>query len=163
MTAMNSPAHNHCPPVAIRNGRERAIQTLWFEGQSLLIVAPLFAYFFGATVGHSLLLLMLPSTAVTLWAALYNTAFDHVVRRPTHRAASDRPPRWCVLHAIALDANALVVTWPLIVALTALSWRDGFVAEVGLTLAYAAYGYCFRLAFDRLRPVSPSPHRRSDS
>jgi uncharacterized membrane protein len=42
------------------------------------------------------------------------------------------------LHASALEASALVLTWPLIVALTELSWRQAFVAEIGLTLACAA-------------------------
>jgi uncharacterized membrane protein len=160
---MHSPARNPRAPVAVRNGCERAIQTLWFEGLGLLIVAPLLAYFAGTTLGDSLQLLLLLAVVVTLWSALYNTAFDHIERRFTGRVASDRPPRWRVLHAIALEASALVLTWPLVVALTTLSWRQAFVAEIGLTLAYVAYGYCFHLAFDHLRPVPPPPHRRSDS
>ena len=147
----------------MRGVRERVIQTLAFEVVGLAIVSLPFAYLSGATAGDSLALLATLSIVITLWGALYNTAFDHIERRVAGRVASERPPRWRVLHALALEASALVVTWPLIVALTPLTWRQAIVAEVGLTLAYAAYGYCFHLAFDHLRPVPTSTHRRSDS
>ncbi len=160
---MNTIASPALAPAGVRGLRERVIQTLAFEILGLAIVSLPFAYFSGATAGDSLLLLTTLSVVIMSWSALYNTAFDHIERRLTGRVASDRPPSWRVLHAIALEASALVVTWPLIVAMTALSWRQAFIAEVGLTLAYAAYGYCFHLAFDHLRPVSSPPHRRSDS
>jgi uncharacterized membrane protein len=160
---MNTIASPIGAPAAVRGLRERVIQTLAFEVLGLAIVSLPFAYFSGATAGDSLLLLTTLSIVIMSWSALYNTAFDHVERRVTHRVASDRPLRWRVLHAVALEASALVVTWPLIVALTALSWREAFIAEIGLTLAYTAYGYCFHLAFDRLRPVPSLTHRRSDS
>jgi uncharacterized membrane protein len=160
---MNTIASPALAPAAVRGLRERVIQTLAFEVLGLAIVSLPFAHLSGATAGHSLALLATLSIVITFWAALYNTAFDHIERRLTGRVASSRPPRWRVLHALALEGSALVVTWPLIVALTALSWREAFIAEVGLTLAYAAYGYCFHLAFDHFRPVPPSTHRRSDS
>jgi uncharacterized membrane protein len=160
---MNTIASPALTPAAVRGLRERVIQTLAFEVLGLAIVSLPFAYFSGASAGESLALLTALSIVIMSWSALYNTAFDHIERRLTGRVASDRPPRWRVLHAIALEASALVVTWPLIVAMTALSWREAFIAEIGLTLAYAAYGYCFHLAFDHFRPVPPSTHRRSDS
>jgi uncharacterized membrane protein len=58
-----------------------------------------------------------------------------------------------VLHAVGLEATSALVTWPLIVAVTGLGWLEALVADFGLTLAYALYGYLFHLAFDRLRPV----------
>jgi uncharacterized membrane protein len=160
---MNTIAGPARAPAAVRGLRERVIQTLAFEVLGLAIVSLPFAHLSGATAGDSLVLLTTLSCVITVWAALYNTAFDHIERRVTGRVASNRPPRWRVLHALALEASALVLTWPLIVAMTELTWRQAFVAEVGLTLAYAAYGYCFHLAFDRIRPVPPSTHRRSDS
>jgi uncharacterized membrane protein len=160
---MNTIANPARATATVRGLRERVIQTLAFEVLGLAIVSLPFAYFSGTTAGDSLLLLSTLSIVVTFWAALYNTAFDHIERRFTGRVASSRPRRWRVLHAIALEASALVLTWPLIVALTTLGWREAFIAEVGLTLAYAAYGYCFHLAFDHLRPVSSFTQRGSDS
>ena len=53
----------------------------------------------------------------------------------------------------------MVVTWPLIIALTPLGRLQALVANIGLTLAYALYGYFFHLGFDRLRPVGTSATR----
>jgi uncharacterized membrane protein len=145
-------------PAAVRGPRERVIQTVAFEGLGLAIVSLPFAHLSGETAGDSLAVLATLAVVITLWGALYNTAFDHVECRLAHRVASDRPHRWRVIHAIGLEASAMVVTWPLIVALTALSWREAFVAEVALSLAYAAYGYGFHRVFDRLRPVVAAPH-----
>ena len=115
----------------------------------------------GTTVVDSLLLLLLLSAVVTLWAALYNTVFDVVEHRIAHRAASSRPQRWRVVHALGLEISAVALTWPLLMLLTPLGWQAAFVAEIGLTLAYAAYGYVFHLAFDRLRPVCENSRRPS--
>jgi uncharacterized membrane protein len=148
-------------PGAVRNLRERVIQTVWFELLGLALVAPPFAYFSGATAGDSFTLLLVLAIVVAAWSGLYNSVFDLVEVRLTGRVASDRPHRWRVLHAIGLEASAVLLTWPLVVAFTPLGWQQALVADIGLTLAYAAYGYVFHLAFDRLRPVlsEPRSHR----
>ena len=156
------------PPVAVplqaraalRSRRERAIQTLWFEALGLALVSPLFAQFVGGTGAESLLVLAALSVTVTGWSALYNTVVDWAELRCTGRVASDRPHRWRLAHAIGLEFTAVLLTWPLIVALTPLGWLDALVADLGLTVAYAVYGYLFHLGFDRLRPVrgdAPDP------
>jgi uncharacterized membrane protein len=148
--------------IGIRSGRERLIQTLWFEALGALVVGPGFAWFTATPAGESFVVMLALSIAVMGWAAFYNTAFDRVERRVTGRVASDRPQRWRVLHAVGLESTAVVVTWPLIVALTSLGWLEALVAEFGLTLAYAVYGYFFHLGFDSLRPVrGPSTAGRS--
>jgi uncharacterized membrane protein len=139
------------PQRTIRGWRERVIQTLWFEALGLAIVSPLFAWFAGASMGKSLIVLVVLSMAVMCWSALYNTAFDWVEARYSGRVASDRPHRLRMVHTIGLEATAALVTWPLIVALTPLGWLEAMAADIGLT--YAAYGYGFHLGFDRLRPV----------
>jgi uncharacterized membrane protein len=144
------------PPRLLRSGRERLIQTLWFEALGLAIVSPLFGFFADTSAGESLVVLVALSIAVMGWAALYNTAFDRIEQRCTGRVASDRSPRWRVVHAVMLETSAVGVTWPLIVALTPLGWREALVVEIGLTLAYTAYGYVFHLGFDWLRPVARS-------
>ncbi len=157
---MNTVASSLDARSTVRGLRERVIQTLWFEGVGLAIVSLPFSHLSGVTVGDSLALLLTLSMAITFWSALYNTSFDLIERRLTSRVASDRPPCWRMLHTLGLEASALVATWPLVVTLTPLGWREAFLAEMGLTLAYAAYGFVFHLAFDRLRPVL-APVRRS--
>jgi uncharacterized membrane protein len=153
LTVMDISASTKTPPCLIRNLRERVIQTLWFELIGLVLVAPLFAFFSGVTAGDSFLLLLVLAIVVTLWSGLYNSAFDLAELRLAGRVASDRPHRWRAVHTIGLETSAIVLTWPLMVALTPLGWYEALVAELGLTLAYVAYGYLFHLAFDRLRPV----------
>ena len=154
---MNTIASNVKARGAVRGPRERLIQTLWFEALGLAIVSLPFAHFSGLTVGDSLAMLFTLSIVVMVWAAFYNSAFDRIEQHLTGRVASDRPQRWRVVHAVSLEVSALVVTWPLVVALTPLGWLDAFFAEIGLTLAYVAYGYLFHLSFDRLRPVRCEP------
>lgn len=141
------------PRGAIRGLRERLIQTLCFEALGLAIVSPLLAFATRTSMGESLVVLVVLSIAVMAWSALYNTVFDLAERRFTGRVASDRPHRWRVAHAVALEVTAALVTWPLIVALTSLGWLEALAADIGLTLVYALYGYCFHLGFDRWRPV----------
>ena len=160
---MNTIANTVDSRGAVRGLRERVIQTLCFEALGLAIVSLPFAYVAGVTAGDSLLALLALSVVVMSWAALYNTAFDRIEQRLTGRLASDRPHSWRVLHALAFEASAVIATWPLLVALTPLSWRQAFVADIGLTLAYAAYGYVFHLAFDHARPVLTPDPRRSNS
>lgn len=147
------------PPRAIRCTRERILQTLWFEGIGLALVSPIFARLSGEHAGESAVMLTVLSIAMMSWSALYNSAFDMFELLFTGRVASARPHGMRIVHAFGNEATALFVTWPLIVVLTRLSWREALVAELGLTSTYALYGYMFHLAFDRLRPVvvhSPS-------
>jgi uncharacterized membrane protein len=149
------------PQGAIRSRRERLIQTLWFEALGIVVVSPLFAHFAGPSMGESLVVLTALSVTMMCWSALYNTAFDLIEVRYTGRVASDRPHGLRVLHTIGNDATALMVTWPLMVALTPLAWLQALAAEIGLTLVYALYGYLFHLGFDRLRPIRTDSWRRS--
>jgi uncharacterized membrane protein len=138
---------------ALRSARERVVQTLWFEGIGLALVAPLYAWASGTPGGESLGLIAAVSVAVMAWAALYNTLFDRVEWRLTGRVASDRPHRWRTLHAIGLEVTSVVVTTPLIWALSDLGWWGALAADLGLAAAYAAYGYAYFWAYDKLRPV----------
>ena len=138
----------------LRSARERLIQTLAFEAGGLLLVAPLYALATGSGAGESLGLIATLALVVMAWSALYNTAFDVAERRLTGRVASDRSPRWRLVHAVGHEATALVVTWPVIVAMTDLSWGAALAADMALTIVYAAYAYGFHRLYDRLRPVA---------
>jgi uncharacterized membrane protein len=139
--------------VPVRGARERAIQTLWFEAIGIAIVAPLYSFAAGSSLQSSAALLLALSLAVMAWSACFNTAFDRLEVRCAGRRASARPQRWRIVHALLHEASAVLVTWPLIVALTDLGWSEALVADLALTLTYAAYAYLFHLGFDRLRPV----------
>ena len=138
----------------LRSWRERIHQTLCFEAGGLLVVSPLFAWASGAELGASIQLLLMLSLLVTAWTALFNTAFDRLEWRCGQRVASDRPHRWRVVHAVALEASAVAVSCPAIVALTGLGWSAALLADLGLTLVYAVYGYTFHRLYDHWRPVS---------
>ncbi|MBC7995969.1 MAG: PACE efflux transporter [Rhizobacter sp.] len=140
-------------PQRLRSRVERVVQTLWFEAVGLILVTPLFALASGERMGASLLVLAALSATVMAWSAVYNSLVDRIEQRVSGRIASNRPHHWRVLHALGFEVSAVAFTWPLVVTLTSLSWHDALKAEVGLTLAYAAYGYVFHLVFDRLRPV----------
>ncbi len=139
--------------TGLRSARERVIQTLWFEGLGLLMVAPLYAAVTGSRSGESFVMVAAVSVAVMCWAAAYNTVFDVVERRATGRVASDRPHGLRTLHAVGLETTSVVVTTPVIWALTELGWWGALAADLGLATAYAIYGYFFHWAYDRLRPV----------
>ena len=140
--------------TGLRSWRDRIHQTLCFEAGGLLLVSPLFAWASGAGLAPSIQLLLALSVLVTAWTALYNTAFDRLEWRCCGRVASDRPHALRVAHALALEASAVAVSCPAIVALTGLGWTAALAADLGLTLAYAAYGYGFHALYDRLRPVA---------
>ncbi len=142
--------------AGLRTPRERLIQTLWFEALGLLLVAPAYAWASGAGLGESFTVVVALSVAVMLWAALYNTVFDRIELRRTGRLASDRPHGLRSVHAIGLEGSSVLATWPLIWALTDLGWWGALAADLGLSAVYAAYGYLFYWAFDRLRPVPPA-------
>lgn len=141
----------------IRSLRERVVQTLAFEAGGLLLITPLYGWLAGAALGESLLLLAAVSAVVMAWSAVFNTGFDIAEQRLTGRVASDRPARWRTVHALAHEASAVLVSCPVIYALTPLDWWGALAADLGLTAAYTAYAYLFHLAFDRWRPVLESP------
>ena len=150
-------AVNRHAAAPVRSWRERALQTLAFELGGLLIVAPIWTLATGASATESVTLLVCLSVAVMSWMAAYNTVFDLVEARLAGIVASDRPHGRRVLHAVGLEVTSALVTWPLIAIVAGLGWLEALVADLGLTIAYAIYGYVFHLGFDRLRPVLRSP------
>ena len=141
----------------VRSWHERGLQTLWFEGLGLAIVAPLYGWAVGAGAGESFSLVAALSGVVMAWGAVFNTAFDIVEFRLTGRVASARP-RWLrVVHAIGFETTAMGVSVPVIYAMSDLTWMGALQADVALTLAYVAYAYVFHSLYDRWRPVSALP------
>ena len=140
----------------LRSRRERVVQTLWFEGVGLLLVAPLYATVMRATAGESVALVAVVSLVVMGWAALFNTLFDRIEWRLTQRVASARPTGLRVLHAVTFEATAMAVTVPVIWAMSHMTWLQALQVDVALTLTYMVYGYAFHRVYDRWRPVRPT-------
>ncbi|RYH96626.1 MAG: hypothetical protein EON48_18660 [Acetobacteraceae bacterium] len=139
--------------MSLRSPRERLLQTLAYEAGGLCLSVPLFAFFGGTTAGQALGLMLTLSAIVMVWSPLHNTVFDWVDLRHSGRIASDRPQRWRLVQAVSQEATSLCVTLPVVMGAGGLSLQAALLAELGLTLLYAAYAYAFHLVYDRLRPV----------
>jgi uncharacterized membrane protein len=140
--------------VPVRGWRERALQTAGYELGGLLVVTPLWKLATSQSALESIALLAALSVTVMCWMALYNTAFDLIEARITGAVASARPHGRRILHAMGLEVTSMAATCPLVILMTGYDLLEALIAEVGLTIAYAIYGYFFHLGFDRLRPVA---------
>lgn len=143
--------------MTLRSPRDRAGQSLCYEAGGLLLSVPLYMAWAGKGASQSLGLMVALSLAVLLWSGLFNTGFDWVEHRWTARLSSDRPWGWRILHAVLLELTSILMTLPLIVVLGGLSWAEALVADLVLTLLYAAWAWVFHLAYDRLNPVEARP------
>jgi uncharacterized membrane protein len=143
--------------MTLRSPRERLIQTLSYEIGGLCLSVPLVAVFGGGTAGEAFWLMLALAAAVLIWSPIHNTAFDWLDLRLSGRLASDRPQRWRLVHAASHEATTVVVTLPILIWFGGFSFWTALLADLGLTLLYAAYAYVFHLVYDRLRPVRPLP------
>ncbi|MFM7445024.1 MAG: PACE efflux transporter [Tabrizicola sp.] len=141
--------------MTLRSPRERLIQTISYEFGGLCLSVPLVALFGGGSTGEAFWLMLALSVAVMIWSPIHNTVFDWLDLRLSGRLASDRPQRWRLVHAASHEATTIVVTLPILIWLGGFSFWAALLADLGLTLLYAAYAYVFHLVYDRLRPVRP--------
>lgn len=137
-----------------RNLKERAYQTLTYELGGLLLVLPLYSFFSGYGVSESLLLLVVISIVVMLWAGFHNAVFDRLEWQIVKRLASDRPFGCRVLHIISLELTTAIVSVPVILILTDFNFLEALVVDLLLTFAYTLYGFVFHYVYDTIRPVN---------
>jgi uncharacterized membrane protein len=140
--------------MVLRTARERVYQTLAFEAGGLALVTPLYVILSGDTGTEGATLVVALAVAVMIWSPLHNTVFDALEWTFAARVASDRPPRWRVVHAVSHEITSLVVTLPVILWLTDYGVLGALLVDLGLTAFYAVYAYVFHVVYDRLRPVS---------
>ena len=127
-----------------------------FEIGGLLLISPPFIWLSGVPLVDSLGLLALIAAIAAVWNALYNTSFDWVEGRLTGRTADQRPALMRVVHASGFGLGLLLVSLPVVMAWTGMSWLQALVADIGLAAAYVVYAYVFNLGYDRVFPVSQS-------
>jgi uncharacterized membrane protein len=139
--------------MAIRSLRERIYQTLAYEFFGLVLIAPLISATIGLSGGESVLLLVWVAFACMVWSPIHNTVFDFAEWGLVHRVASERPQGWRMIHALSHEATSVVVTTPLIMAVSGMGFYDALALDLGLTVAYTAYAYLFHMLYDLLRPV----------
>lgn len=139
------------PPI--RSTREQLVQTLWFELGAVVLIAPAYSWATGSAMAESLTLFLALTVVDMSWLAIYNSVFDRIEYRCLKRLASERPPAMRVVHCCGHEVTVLLLSCPVIVALTELGWGQALVTDLVLALVYAAYGYPFHLLFDRCRPV----------
>jgi len=139
--------------LPLRTVKERVYQTLAFELGGLVLAAPLYGLIFGHNAAQSLTLLAALSLAVMVWAPIHNTLFDLADFNRTGRSASARPHGLRILQALSQETTVLVVTLPLVMLVGGHGFKEALIVDLGLTLFYAAYAYCFHIVFDWLRPV----------
>lgn len=146
---------NHRPRTStgLRTARDRVFQTLWFESIGLAVVTPISSHIADTPLHDCLGVLALVSLIIMIWSAAFNTVFDLLEHRLTGRRASDRPHRLRVVHTLAHEATATVISCPVIYAMTELGWWEALQTDVALAMAYSIYGYLFYWCFDRLLPL----------
>jgi uncharacterized membrane protein len=151
--------------MALRSFRERTLQTLLYEAGGIAIAAPLYDLVFGAGAAQSVLLMVVLSVILLIWIPLFNTLFDMAEWRLTRRAASDRPQRLRLLHAVGMETSSIVVTVPAIMIVGGHGFWEALAIDIGLSILYVAYAYVFHILYDRVRPVTPGDGaaRRLDS
>jgi uncharacterized membrane protein len=144
----------HSPKL--RSPLDRVRQVAMFEIGGLLLISPPFIWLSGVPLVDSLGLLALIAAIAAVWNALYNTSFDWVEGRLTGRTADQRPALMRVVHASGFELGLLLVSLPVVMAWTGMSWLQALVADIGLAAAYVVYAYVFNLGYDRVFPVSQS-------
>ena len=98
--------------------------------------------------------------AMLVYSPLYCAAFDRADRRLTGRLASDRPNGLRLVHALGHELGAMLVSVPVLLALTDLGLGGALALDLGLSLAYAGWTWVFFVLWDRLRPQPRGPARR---
>lgn len=139
--------------MSLRSARERALMTILMETGAVLIVAPAYQIVFAAGSAESYLLIVAISVAVMAFSPVYGFAFDLAEWRFCRRLASDRPQGLRVVHAAGHEIGAMLVSVPVILALTDHSLAVAVGLDVGLSVFYTAWVWAFCLGYDRVRPV----------
>jgi uncharacterized membrane protein len=166
MATLSSPLC--CPDFAVsskpqlRSFGDRLRQIGLFELGGLLLITPPFAWGSGLDFNDSLALLAVLALIAAVWNGVYNTSFDYLDGRISGRTADRRPFALRCLHALGFELGLFVITLPLVVFWTGMSWLEAAVADILLAIAYTVYALLFNLGYDRLFPILPAGARSAE-
>lgn len=145
--------------MPLRSPRERLLQSLLFELGGLLIAAPLYQCIAGTGAADSFALVAAIAVVVALWSPVHNTAFDAAEFWLVRRVASDRPQALRILHAASHELSSMLVSVPVILAMTLYDLVEALLVDVGLSAVYTVYAFVFHNLFDLWRPVRQGGRR----
>ena len=137
----------------LRSPLDRVRQVLLFEIGGLLLITPPFIWASGVSAMDSLGLLAVIALIAALWNAGYNTSFDWIEGRLTGRTADRRPYLMRMAHAVGFEGGLILISLPIIMAWTGMSWIEALLADIALALAYVIYAFFFNLGYDRVFPI----------
>ena len=141
------------PSPRLRSVRDRLRQIVLFEAGGLLLITPPYVWLTGQPGGESVVLMAALALLAATWNGIYNTAFDWIEGRLTGRSADLRPWSVRAFHAAGFELGILLMSLPLIVVWTDMSWTAALLADLGLAVAYVAYAFVFNLAYDKAFPI----------
>ena len=140
-------------PPRLRSLPDRLRQIALFEVGGLILITPPYIWLTGQPGGESLALMAALALLASVWNGVYNTAFDWIEGRLTGRSADLRPWSVRAFHAAGFELGILLMSLPLIVFWTDMSWTAALLADLGLAVAYVAYAFVFNLAYDKAFPI----------
>ena len=141
----------HAPKL--RTWTDRLRQIFLFEVGGLLVISPMFNLASGVPFFNAISLLALIAMIAAVWNASFNITFDWIEGSLTGRTADQRKWSLRVVQACSFEGGLFIITWPIIVHWTGMSYFASFWADIGLALAYTAYAFVFNLIYDRLFPI----------
>ena len=142
--------------MKMRTGADRLRHTLGFEGLGLMISIPLFSLLTGQPVDHLGPLAIGLSLLATGWNYLYNLLVDHWMVRQLGRLEKRFLER--VLQALLFELGLLLVALPLTALWLGISLWQALWLDIGFSLFFVFYAFCYNLAYDHLFPL---PHQAS--
>ena len=142
--------------MQMRTGADRLRHTLGFEVLGLMISVPLFSLLTGQPVDHLGPLAIGLSLLATGWNYLYNLLVDHWMLRQLGRLEKRLIER--VLHALLFELGLLLVVLPLTALWLGISLWQALWLDIGFSLFFVFYAFCYNLAYDHLFPL---PHQAS--
>ena len=137
----------------LRSLFDRVRQVVLFEIGGLLVITPFFVWASGVPALESLGLMAVIALIAALWNAIYNTSFDWIEGRLSQRAADQRPYLMRVFHASGFEGGLILISLPIVMAWTGMSWLEALFADIGLAIAYVLYAFVFNIAYDRIFPI----------
>ena len=142
--------------MQMRTGADRLRHTLGFEVLGMMISVPLFSLLTGQPVDHLGPLAIGLSLLATGWNYLYNLLVDHWMLRQLGRLEKRLIER--VLHALLFELGLLLVALPLTALWLGISLWQALWLDIGFSLFFVFYAFCYNLAYDHLFPLPQLPH-----